>query len=131
MTRKILFLTFLCFCAMGAAKAPTVDNVLDAICTVETGGRDIDGDGGKSIGLYQIGRACWKDAGVPGKYSDCHNAAYARRVALAYMMRYEPQAVANGDAQTLSRLWNGGPGWRKHPHATNGYWRKVQATLGQ
>ena len=46
---------------------------------------------------------------------------------LGYFMRYEPEALANGDWETLARLHNGGPNWREKLVATARYWSKVMA----
>jgi hypothetical protein len=110
--------------------------VLDAIRQVETGGHrdpvNAVGDGGKAIGPYQIHRVYWQDAverdpslvANGETYANVRNQAYAERVILAYWSRYAP----SWDAQTLSRIHNGGPkGHRRR--ATLGYWGKVQAAL--
>lgn len=111
--------------------ASDINRVLDAVRRVESGNRTgrIIGDNGASIGPYQIQRAFWKDSRVPGRYEDCHDEKYARRVVLAYWKRYEPEAVKKGDAETLARLHNAGPGWRSKRAATNGYWRKVKGEM--
>lgn len=109
----------------------TLETLLSAILVVESGGKPNtpDGDGGRSIGPYQIMRAYWEDSGVPGRYEQCRNRAYARRVVLAYWRRYEPRALAHGDWESLARCHNAGPNWRKKIKATDGYWRKVQAEI--
>ena len=105
-----------------------VNKILDAIRTVETGGKDITGDNGAAIGKYQIHRAYWLDSGVPGQYEDCHDDVYSRKVIFAYWKRYCPVALAAGDAETLSRVHNGGPKGATNP-ATIKYWLKVQKVL--
>ena len=92
----------------------TLDQILDAIRIVETGkrpdsGRSSNGDGGRALGPFQIHSEYWKDARVPGKYDDCRDLAYARRVVLAYWCRYCPEALARLDAEVLARTHNGGP----------------------
>lgn len=83
------------------------------------------GDGGRAIGVYQIHHSYWKDAGVPGKWKDCWNPAYARCVILAYWKRYCPSALETGNWEVLSRIHNGGPqGHTKRQ--TIRYWRKIQ-----
>ena len=110
------------------AHAATLDQILDAICTVETGGRDVTGDHGAAIGPYQIHAAYWKDSGVPGRYEDCHDDAYSRQVILEYWRRYCPAAVKSLDAETLARVHNGGWNGMKKI-ATLKYWVKVKASL--
>ncbi|HOB76351.1 MAG TPA: hypothetical protein PKG54_17710 [Phycisphaerae bacterium] len=103
--------------------------LFDAIREVESGGNpDAVGDGGRSIGPYQIQWAYWKDSGVPGKYHQVRDHRYAERVMIAYWKRYCPQALARRDYQTLARVHNGGlTGHRKA--ATLPYWHKVAREL--
>ena len=110
------------------------DDFLHAIGTVESNHDDSAvGDGGASIGRYQIQRAYWIDATqydktIGGKYEDVRDPAYAERVIKAYMRRYARQAYQDGDWQTMARIHNGGPrGHRKQ--ATLPYWNKVKAEL--
>lgn len=103
--------------------------LLDSIREVESGGNaDLVGDGGRSLGPYQIQWAYWKDAGLPGAYQQVRNPRYAERVMIAYWKRYCPGALARRDYQTLARVHNGGAtGIRKA--ATLPYWRKVSNEL--
>ena len=118
-----------------ARNEQAIELVLDAIRVVETGGepnagRDATGDGGRSIGPYQIQRAYWIDSGVAGRWEDCRDAEYARRVVKAYWQRYCPRALAEADLEVLARVHNGGlSGHRKT--STLGYWRKVELELAQ
>ena len=131
-SRSILVFVSLLALASTPAMAATLTETLDAIRTVESGGRDIVGDGGAAIGPYQIHKGYWKDSGVPGKWEDCHNEAYARQVVIAYMKRYCPTAIKNPDdvnAEVMSRKHNGGgPKGEKNP-ATVKYWLKVKKVL--
>ena len=87
-----------------------------------------DGDDGRSIGPYQIQHAYWADAGLPGRWEDCRQIEYARRVMLAYWQRYCPEALDQADAEVLARTHNGGP-QGAHRAATLPYWADVQARL--
>ena len=106
--------------------------LLDAICEVETGEHpdavNAQGDGGRSLGPYQISWAYWRDSGVPGRYQLVRNQAYAERVMIAYWQRHCPSALAQHDWQTLARVHNGGPNgpsnWR-----TISYWRRVREQI--
>lgn len=103
-----------------------VSCLLDAIRQVESGNRPEppDGDGGRSIGPYQIQRAYWGDARVPWPYQAVRGEAEARATVLAYWRRWAPAALAAGDLETLARIHNGGPdGAAKHN--TLAYWRRV------
>jgi hypothetical protein len=111
----------------------TVDEILSAVRFVETGGapdegRCAVGDGGRAIGPFQIHRAYWQDAGLPGAFEDCRDPEYARAVVLAYWRRYCPRALDDLDAEALARVHNGGPtGDRRE--STRGFWRKVEGVL--
>lgn len=97
-----------------------------ALHHVETSGRlgPIKGDNGAALGPLQIHFKYWKDSGVPGRYSDCADLAYSRRVVTAYFKRYAKAAWERGDVVTLARVHNGGAvGMKKR--ATLAYARKV------
>ena len=107
-------------------------DLVDAIHQVETGGRigDIRGDGGKALGPLQIHRVCWLDAKVPGRYEDCANLSYSKRVFAAYMERYATERRLGRPVtdEDRARIWNGGPnGYKKR--ATLKYWEKVRKEL--
>jgi len=89
-------------------------------------GRNLVGDGGESVGPYQIQRAYWLDGG--GKAKDYPRLAYVdaecRKVMLAYWRRY---GAATDEER--ARCHNSGSGWRKKYHLTNDYWRRVQAAM--
>lgn len=103
--------------------------LFDAMREVESGGDpDAVGDGGRSLGPYQIQWKYWRDAGLPGSYRDVRNPAYAEKVMLAYWERYCPDALARQDYATLARVHNGGPQGTRNP-ATLYYWRKVAKEL--
>ena len=114
-------------------RAWTLDGILNAVRKVETGGardegRQADGDGGLAIGPFQIHRAYWQDAGLPGTFDDCRDSEYAQSVVLAYWRRYCPKALSELNAEVLARIHNGGPtGNRKE--ATRKFWRKVEMVL--
>jgi hypothetical protein len=107
-----------------------LEKTLDAICQVESGGRDVVGDGGLAVGPYQIHRAYWQDGtrflGVTWPYSDARNPDKARRVVRAYLLHYSRKLPQT--PQTWARIHNGGP---KGPQkaATIVYWKKVQKAM--
>lgn len=115
----------------------TQDAILDAICGVETRGGILvsDGDGGRSIGPFQIQYSYWKDAtefdaSLGGEYEDCRRRSYAERVVRAYMLRHVPDAWHELDAEVIARTHNGGPRGASRS-ATLRYWEKVAHLLGQ
>jgi hypothetical protein len=119
--------------AVPPPKGHDTDKILDAIRVTETGGEkdpaNAVGDGGKAIGPFQIHYSYWKDAvefdtSIGGKYSDCKNEAYARKIIVAYWTRYAP----NWSFETLSRTHNGGPKGSKKS-STLDYWSKVRKNL--
>lgn len=107
-----------------------VSRLLDAIRQVESGNRPHppDGDGGRSIGPYQIQRGYWTDAQVPWAYQAVRGEREGRLTVLGYWRRRAPAALAAGDLETLARLHNGGPAWAAKP-ATVAYWRRVVAAM--
>ena len=132
----ILAVGALALCALVAPqREDPIEPILDAIRVVETGGepnegRDAVGDGGRSIGPFQIQRAYWYDSGVEGRWEDCRDNEYARRVVRAYWLRYCPRAYERADAQVLARIHNGGStGHRKT--STLSYWRRVEGELSR
>lgn len=119
--------------AVPPPKGHDTDKILDAIRVTETGGEkdpaNAVGDGGKAIGPFQIHYSYWKDAvefdtSIGGKYSDCKDEAYARKIIVAYWTRYAP----NWSFETLARTHNGGPKGHKKS-STLDYWSKVRKNL--
>ena len=110
--------------------------ILNAIRMVESGGRHSppDGDGGRSIGPYQIHEIYWKDAvaAVPelaaGTYQDCRGQDYAEAVIRAYMRKWVADAWRIGDAEVIARTHNGGPNGAQK-QGTQSYWEKVLGYL--
>ena len=105
-----------------------------AIMMVESGG-DVNavGDGGRSLGPYQIGRAYWTDARqfdktLPSYERGVKDSLTCRRAMRAYWLRYCPEALNRGDFETLARVHNGGPNGMR-VKATKGYWKRVKAEL--
>ncbi len=103
--------------------------LINAIHMVETGGKlgPIRGDNGAALGPLQIHRGCWQDANIGGKYSQCADLEYSKRVFRAYMKRYatEKRLGRTPTPEDMARIWNGGPnGFKKS--ATIKYWKKVQ-----
>ena len=125
---------FVCTMCTLAAAQPS-DRLLDAIRQVESGGRDLVGDGGKAIGPYQIHREYWQDAvaadkTLGGTYADCHGEQYARRVVRAYLTRY---GRGKTDEQ-MARIHNGGCGILRRVGTaawdrTTRYWLRVQRAM--
>lgn len=139
---------FLLLSANLLAQNPPADPApwLTAVATVESNNDpNAVGDDGKAIGLYQIHESYWKDAvdhdpTIGGKYNDCYDPEYAKRIVLAYMDRYAREALRDGDWEKCSRIHNGGPGIMRKQYskrkrdraaweATTRYWTKVQNTM--
>lgn len=91
------------------------------------------------IGPFQITYAFWMDAVEWGyrkygedpdghRFSMCWDYTYSEKILRWYMERRCPEAWENGDAETIARIFNGGPrGAEKE--ATLAYWHKVEAIL--
>jgi len=112
-----------------------MEQILDAICVVESNCDStmvgLDGE----IGAYQILPAYWKDAvefdpTIGGNYRDVLNDVYARRIIRAYWTRYatERRLGHPPTPEDLARTHNGGPmGYKKQ--ATIKYWEKVRKAM--
>jgi hypothetical protein len=104
---------------------------LQAIEQVESrGNAKAVGDNGRAIGPFQIWRSYWQDAvehdkNIGGRYEDCFDKEYAKRIVLAYWDRYAPN---NATDQQLARIHNGGPKGHRNPKTLE-YWTKVKREL--
>ena len=112
-------------------------DVLAAIRIVESNDDpDAVGDGGDSIGCYQIQKCYWLDAkefsDLGGTYLDCYNRGYADRTVRCYMDRYATERRLGREVtqEDIARIHNGGPnGYKKK--ATLKYWEKVKKELNR
>ena len=123
----------------------SLDTLLEAMNKVEASGRKIkvpDGDNGTRIGPLQISEdyftesmECLNKNGIQMKapqfknqWDGCRTWLFSKIIVWAYMNRYCPKAVRNGDWERIARIHNGGPnGYKKR--ATEGYWAKVKTAL--
>ena len=110
-----------------------------AIAHVETGHlpegeRDIAiGDGGRSLGRYQISEAYWNDAldyygFEPDELPYREYVIYAsvcREMIRGYMKRYKAKSL-----KQAAKMHNGGPRGHKKK-ATRIYWKKVKAYMDE
>lgn len=111
------------------ADEPELTEFFYALSEVESGHDDnAVGDGGASIGRYQIQRPYWIDSRIPGKYEQVKDRFYAERVMRAYWKRYCPDAYRNRDYEIMARIHNGGPRGHKKK-ATLPYWDKVRKAM--
>lgn len=110
-------------------------DVLAAIRIVESNDDpNAVGDGGDSIGCYQIQKCYWLDAkefsDLDGTYLDCYNRGYADRTVRFYMDRYATKRRLGREVtqEDIARIHNGGPnGYKKE--CTKKYWSKVKKIL--
>ncbi|MFA5151125.1 MAG: transglycosylase SLT domain-containing protein [Clostridia bacterium] len=109
----------------------SLERLLDAIATVESGGRaGIMGDNGRAVGMYQLHAVTVKDVnrrcGTVYKWpTDCLNPTTGREIARKYLLMY---ARPGATLETLARNYNGGPrGWQKA--ATEKYWQRVKTAI--
>ena len=82
-----------------------------------------------ALGIYQIRPMYFLDSGIKGSHTQVYEPTVARKVCEKYFMRYEPKAFANNDIETLARLHNAGPNWRKNKSSTDKYWNKIKNNL--
>ena len=92
------------------------------------------GDNGRAIGIYQIHKSYWQDAvdfnkSIKGRYSDCFNVEYSKKIVQAYFNRYERESIKNQNFENLARCHNGGYNWRNKREKTNNYWAKFKLIL--
>jgi hypothetical protein len=110
-------------------------DVLAAIRIVESNDDpNAVGDGGDSIGCYQIQKCYWLDAkefsDLDGTYLDCYNRGYADRTVRFYMARYATERRLGREVtqEDVARIHNGGPnGYKKE--CTKKFWKKVEVVL--
>lgn len=136
---NVLVCVCACVCARAWAGTPVrVDDCfLNALCQVESGGKNVVGDKGKAIGVMQIHKSYWQDAiqfdpSIGGSYSDCLNSpTYSRKIVVAYLTRYASQ---NATYEELARIHNGGckimhkkktTAWNN----TTNYWIKIKKEM--
>ncbi|MDD4891979.1 MAG: hypothetical protein PHU85_18825 [Phycisphaerae bacterium] len=116
------------FClAASAASAATDDaRLLAAIRQVESGGNDrAVGDGGRSRGPYQIGRAYWTDACRHGRVKWSYDKYVWDPARSAQVMRWYWDRYHARTDERKARIHNGGPAGCRKP-STIDYWRRVR-----
>ena len=113
-----------------SASAANLDPFFSALGKVESSGNSKAVNKKETaLGIYQIRPAYFKDSNVKGNHEQVFDPVFARRVCEAYFKRYAPEAYAKGDFESLARLHNMGPKYKKNPSATNGYWQKIKKNL--
>ena len=112
------------------------NTILDAMCIVESQCDSSKvGDGGDSIGAYQIQYKYWYDAvefdsSIGGTYEDCLDKEYSLTIIRAYWNRYATTKRLGHTPtdEDRARIHNGGPnGYKKQ--STKKYWAKIQKEL--
>ena len=127
----------LSFLVCGSVFAADLDaKFVRALHMVESGGRvgKNMGDNSRALGPLQIHKEYWKDAvsfdkSIGGSYSDCSDLKYSIKIVNAYLNRYAEKALKTNDFETLARLHNMGPSYKKNGAATDSYWAKVNKFL--
>lgn len=110
-------------------------SLLLAISSVESGhDASAIGDGGRSVGRMQIGRAVLADVnrrhGTRYQPADRLDPSKSLVIARLYLATYcTPERLGRPVTQEdAARIWNGGPdGWRQP--GTAAYWRRVRSRL--
>ena len=111
--------------------------LISALIIVESDGNaNAIGDHGKAVGVLQIHAECIQDVSrITGKsytLADRRSVSKSREICAAYLKHYGRQyeriTGKAATAETLARIWNGGPCGHKNPR-TRRYWAKVQAAL--
>lgn len=140
----IVGLTFLMCCEHRASAVPSeqrihkdINKLLNALHQVEASGRlgAIKGDSGNALGPFQIWKPYYQDAVQKSKgrlnrsYKAVSDLDYAKQVVLWYFYRYEPEALKNGNFESLARLHHLGPNWKNKKRLGDKYWGKVKRYL--
>jgi len=126
----LVLLAFALAVVVAASKADGAEprTLLGAIRQVESSGRanPPPGDGGRSQGPLQCGRAAWQDGceygGVDWPYELVHSLPHVSKVFVWYTSRYGAKTD-----EERARCWNSGPRWRAKYGKTERYWNKVKA----
>lgn len=124
---------------MNSIIAMLVALVMPALIAVESSGNDkAIGDNGRGVGCLQIHPECIEDvnriAGTRYTLADRLDREKSKEICSIYLTHYgKAYARTTGKAptaETLARIWNGGPrGYAKS--ATIPYWRKVERTMAK
>lgn len=131
---RLILSALLIYATVAVAAVPTFsrhERLLQAIEQVESrGNAKAVGDNGRAIGPFQIWRSYWQDAvehdkNIGGRYDDCFDKEYSKRIVLAYWDRYAPK---NATDEQLARIHNGGPKGNLN-RKTLKYWAKVKKEL--
>lgn len=143
-------LLLLAFCACSAFADDPLNNLIDALIQVESGGEVFAiGDGGKAFGILQIHEIMIDDfnrisdlkgLGVKYKHSDAFSEAISKKICRVVLSYYGMKVIEQKGYITyedMARIWNGGPqGWKDYSISKplkernlENYWRKVQKFL--
>lgn len=146
MNLKILTLVMLLGAAttkaeISSARKPLTDAdwnaFLSAIAQVESNGRTdlkvLDTNGRYSYGCLQIQNPYLVDSGADYTLENLYDQTVSFEVAKRYLTRYgrsyEKRTGKTATYEVLARIHNGGPRGAERK-ATEGYWAKVKAKLG-
>lgn len=125
---------------LGASESnlePTIEDLLDAIEMVESGGDcNAVGDNGEAVGPYQIHKIYVDDVrritGIGFTYDDRWDREKSRNMTRLYTFYwwgyYIDDIGYENRFEAMARIHNGGPrGWEKE--STKPYWQKIKAVL--
>lgn len=111
--------------------------LISALMIVESDGRaEAIGDSGRAVGVLQIHPECVQDINrfartvytLDDRTNEQKSVEMCWRYLYNYGSQYRRKTGREPTAETLARIWNGGPsGYNKE--ATRRYWEKVQAEL--
>ena len=114
-------------------KAKKFQDFLKALAHEESGchwgeNTPVKGDGGRSLGPFQICKDYHTDSGVEGPWSSCSGWFYSVQVMNAYWARYCPEALRDHNFEVLVRTNAGGPTGRSEESSVY-HWLKVKARM--
>lgn len=111
--------------------------LISALMIVESDGRaDAIGDSGRAVGILQITPVCVQDINrfaktqytIEDRADEKKSIEMCWRYLYHYGNKYKRDTGYEPTAETLARIWNGGPNGYNDAR-TRRYWAKVQAEL--
>jgi hypothetical protein len=110
--------------------------LIAAIIEVESGG-DLFAVGDKTLehkayGPMQIRQPAVDDVNKSlGTNYKSQDMLGNKELSILIFKEYMNLYAKDGSYEEMARTWNGGPGWRRNPAWTDGYWAKVKSRLGR
>lgn len=94
------------------------------------------GDKGKALGRYQIWLICYQDCtnydkSITFSYNSLTNKKNSDQIMKVYLNKYGRDLLIKNDFESLARLWNSGPSWKKNLDKTNNYIKRFRLAMNK